>query len=132
MTDPQTKMASSGQIAKSSPNSTRRLEGAASGVVAAVEVVGVRDAGLLRRLREGLADVPAQPLLLDAPLAAVACSAAIAAAVSAGLRCVSDAARIMRVTIPLDELTLETIDGQDRSRQDTCPPQDPHRGARLG
>src|SRR5690606_4518497 len=39
-------------------------------VVPAVEVVGGRDAGLLRRLREGVEDGPVQALLLHAPLAA--------------------------------------------------------------
>src|SRR5205085_2408890 len=39
-------------------------------VVAAVEVAAVRDARLLRGFGEGVEDVPAQPLLLDAPLAA--------------------------------------------------------------
>src|SRR6185369_8692714 len=39
-------------------------------VVAAVEVLGVRDARLLRGLAERVQDVPAQPLTLDPPLAA--------------------------------------------------------------
>ena len=46
------------------------LEVAHAFVVAAVEVVAGRDAGLLRGLREGVEDLPAQALLLDAPLAA--------------------------------------------------------------
>ena len=46
------------------------LEVADALVVAAVEVLDVRNAGLLRGLRERVEDVPAQPLLLDAPLAA--------------------------------------------------------------
>jgi hypothetical protein len=43
------------------------LEVAHTFVVAAVEVVGGGDAGLLRGLREGVQHIPAQALLLDAP-----------------------------------------------------------------
>ncbi|MCY1230310.1 hypothetical protein D9M72_427190 [compost metagenome] len=38
-------------------------------VVALVEVVGTRDAGLFRRIGKALENVPAQPLRFDAPLA---------------------------------------------------------------
>src|SRR6202008_342962 len=46
------------------------LEIAAALIVAAVEVVGLGDAGLRRRLLEGVEDGPADARLLDAPLAA--------------------------------------------------------------
>src|SRR5205814_10469173 len=46
------------------------LEVADAFVVAAVEVLAVRDAGLLCRFGERIEDVPAQALPLDAPLAA--------------------------------------------------------------
>ena len=55
------------------------LEVAHAFVVAAVEVVAGRDAGLLRRLREGVEDLPAQALLLHAPLAAGALAGGIEA-----------------------------------------------------
>ncbi len=48
------------------------VEVAAALVVAAVEVVGLRDARLRRRLAEGVEDVPAQTLVLHAPLPALA------------------------------------------------------------
>jgi hypothetical protein len=48
------------------------VEVAHAEVVAAVEVVGQRNARLLRRGLEGIQHVPAQALLLDAPFAAVA------------------------------------------------------------
>src|SRR5690606_15894711 len=46
------------------------LEIAAALVVAAVEVIGLRDAALRRRRAEGIEDRPRQALRLDAPLAA--------------------------------------------------------------
>ena len=46
------------------------LEIAHTLVVAAVEVVGGRNAGLLRGLRKGVEHIPAQALLLDAPFTA--------------------------------------------------------------
>ena len=46
------------------------LEVAHALVVAAVEIVGGRDAGLLCGGREGVQDLPAQALALDAPFAA--------------------------------------------------------------
>src|SRR5579864_7977392 len=48
------------------------IEVADAGVVAAVEVIGGGDAGLLRGLREGLEDLPLQALFLYAPGAACA------------------------------------------------------------
>ena len=48
------------------------LEVAHAFVVTAIEVVGGRYAGLLRRLREGIENVPAQALLFHAPLAPAA------------------------------------------------------------
>src|SRR3546814_18110745 len=48
------------------------LEIAAALVVAAVEVLGRRDAALGRRCAKGIEDLPRQALRLDAPLAAAA------------------------------------------------------------
>src|SRR3546814_9749845 len=48
------------------------LEIAAALVVAAVEVLGLRDAALGRRCAKGIEDLPRQALRLDAPLAAAA------------------------------------------------------------
>jgi hypothetical protein len=48
------------------------VEVADAAVVAAIEVVGGGDAGLLRGLREGLEDFPFEALLFDAPWAACA------------------------------------------------------------
>ena len=48
-----------------------------AGVVASVEVVDPRDAGLLGSGGEGVEHVPAQALLLDTPLAALACAGRI-------------------------------------------------------
>ena len=74
------------------------LEVADALVVAAVEVVGVRDAGLLRGRGEGVEHVPAQALLLDPPLAA----GTLAGRIEPGRG-------VERVGAPVEVLVLEEV-----------------------